>query len=208
MGRPTFLKYLKRLENNGNIYYLKLKNKKFYSPYDPKYDMRYEDIERFSEEEFHEISDIISSNLLGIEFLIRTPKKYVSILYNGLLQIFGYQMLIKILRGIQHPEGEENNAINEFVQKLQDLEDSVYMRTSPFVAEPLLSSFGKIIDYSYFRLLKVGLWKWTKIEKAAKQGDEQAIVIKRLYQDEFNENSSELIKRLRKKIKIFSEIHK
>ncbi|MGI0021933.1 MAG: hypothetical protein ACRD9Q_03630 [Nitrososphaeraceae archaeon] len=201
MGHPTFLKYLKSLEEKSLVSYVKLQNKKFYSQYEAGLSMHYEQIERFSEYEFKEIYDIISANLQGVEFLIRNPKKQFEVIYNSLLQLFGYQILIRILRGVDHPEGEENNAINEFVRKLQDLEDSVYMRTSPFMAEPILLQFGKIIDSSYLNLLKLGLWKWTEIEKSSKHGDEQAITIKRIYRDEFNENSTELIKRLRKKIR-------
>ena len=207
MGHPTFLKYLKSLEEKNLVTYLKLQNKKIYLPYMSGISMPYEKIERFFGYEYEEVSNIISSNLQGIEFLSRNPRKQLKVIYNCLLQIFGYQLLIKILRGVGHPEGDENDATNEFVSKLQDLEDSVYMRTSPIMAEPLLGQFGRIIDGSHLNLLKLGLWKWTEIEKSSKNGDEQAINIKRIYQEEFNENSMELIKRLRKKIKSLSETH-
>ena len=204
MGHPTFLKHLKRLEEKNLIHYLKLKNKKIYYLEESWMKMRYEKLENYFEREFEEISNIISINLLGIEFLIRDPKKQFAVIYNSLLQIFGYQLLIKILRGVGHPEGDENNAINEFVHKLQELEDSVYMRTSFFMANPLLLEYDRIIDNSYLKLLKLGLWKWTEIEKSSKIGDEQAMTIKKLYREEFNESSTELIKHLQKKIKRLS----
>lgn len=208
MGHPTFLKYLKSLEDKSLVSYLKLHNKKFYSPFYADMNMKYEKIERFAELEYEEIMEIIHANITGIEFLSENPKKQVKIIYYCLLQIFGYQILTKVLRGIKHPEGEENNAINDFVLKLQEMEDFVYMRTSIFLAKPLLFQFDRIIDVSYLNLLKLALWKWTKIEKSSKNGDPHAINIKRLYQEELDENSTELIKRLRKEIKSFSETHK
>jgi hypothetical protein len=201
MGHPTFLKYLKRLEEEKLIHHQKLKNKKIYYAEESWMGMNYETVEEYFEYEFEEISNIIAINLLGIEFLIRDPKKQFDVIHNSLLQLFGYQNSIKILRGVRHPEGDENNAKNEFVRKLQDLEDSVYLRTSIFMSEPLLSQYDKIIDTSYLKLLKLGLWKWTEIEKSSKRGDEQSMTIKRIYQEQFNENSTELIKRLKNKIK-------
>lgn len=207
MGHPTFLKYLKSLEDKSLVSYLKLHNRKFYSPFDADINMKYEKIEHFAGLEYEGIMEIIHASLRGIEFLSKNPKKQVQIIYYCLLQIYGYQILTKVLRGIEHPEGEENNAINDFVLKLQEMEDLVYMRTSIFLAKPLLFQFDKIIDISYLNLLKLALWKWTRIEKSSKSGDEHAINIKRLYQEELNEDSTELIKHLRKEIKSLFETH-
>lgn len=173
MGKPTLLKYLKALEQNCFINYIELKNQHLYE-INSNNSIPYKEIKSLSEKEFERIEYLIIRSLSGIELLNDTPEKQFAILNNCLKQIFGYQILIKITKGIQN-DYEQNNAINKFWEKLEELEDQVYSRITIFMEGHILDEYRKMVDESDKDLIKLLKWKWELIQQRIRTGDEEAI---------------------------------